>query len=289
MFKEFPISKILPSEFPKELLEIPGPPKELFIRGLMPPENFIRLAVVGSRKYTPYGKEATKKLIEGLRGYPVAIVSGLALGIDSIAHDSALSAGLPTIAIPGSGLDEEVIYPRNNLSLAKKILENNGCLISELSPNEKAAPWTFPQRNRIMAGLSKAILVIEAEKISGTLITARLGTEYNKDILTVPGSIFQSSSEGPHLLLKLGATPIRESGDILEALGLEARKQGETKNLFKECSVEELLIIEKLNTPKSRDELKEETALDISKINTLLTLLEIKGVIKEAQGKIFIV
>lgn len=288
MLKDFPISKLSPSAFPKELLEIPEPPKELFVRGEIPSPEFLRLAVVGSRKYTPYGKEVTKKLIEGLRGYPVAIVSGLALGIDSIAHEAALSAGLPTIAIPGSGLGESVIYPRNNLSLAKRILENGGCLISELAPEEKAAPWTFPQRNRIMAGLSKAILVIEAEKVSGTLITARLGTEYNKDIFTVPGSIFQSSSEGPHLLLKLGATPIRESNDILESLGIEIEKKGETKNLFKECSGEELLIINELTVPKSRDELKETLELNISQINTTLTLLEIKGIIKEVGGKIFL-
>ncbi len=288
MLKEFPISKILPSSFPKELLEIPTPPKELFVRGEIPSPEFLRLAVVGSRKYTPYGKEVTKKLIEGLRGYPVAIVSGLALGIDGVAHEAALSAGLPTIAIPGSGLNEDVLYPRNNLPLAKRILENGGCLISELAPEEKAAPWTFPLRNRIMAGLSKAILVIEAEKVSGTLITARLGTEYNKDILTVPGSIFQSSSEGPHLLLKLGATPIRESSDILEALGIEIEKKGETKNLFKECSPEELLIINELTVPKSRDDLKEVLNLNISQINTTLTLLEIKGIIKEVGGKIFL-
>src|SRR3989344_4788228 len=190
MLDDYPISELAKESWPKELLEIPQPPETLYIRGKLPAPEFVRLCVVGSRKYTPYGREACEKLIGELRGHPVCIVSGLALGIDRIAHEAALKAGLPTIAVPGSGLDIEVIYPKSNLGLAKDILKHGGCLLSELPPKEKATTWTFPQRNRIMAGLSRAVLIIEAEQKSGTLITSRLATEYNRDVLTVPGSIF---------------------------------------------------------------------------------------------------
>src|SRR3989344_5297892 len=158
------IKKLTSGNFPPQLLEIPQPPKELFI--------------VGSRKYTTYGKEACEKLIEGLRGYPIVIVSGLALGIDSIAHKKALDVGLTTIAFPGSGLDPKVLYPATNAHLAERIVEAGGAVISEFEPDFRATPWSFPQRNRLMAGISDAVLVIEAEQKSGTLITSRLATEY---------------------------------------------------------------------------------------------------------------
>ncbi len=274
-------------KIPNDLLEIPDAPEKLFIRGTLPDESLIRLAVVGSRKYTPYGKEACKKLISGLRGYPVAIVSGLALGIDSIAHEVALENNIKTIAIPGSGLGEKVISPQTHLQLAKRILDADGCLISEYDRDQIAAPWTFPQRNRIMAGISKAVLVIEAEKKSGTMITARLATEYNRDVLAVPGSIFSSSSEGTHLLIRLGATPISSSEDILEALGLK-NIPNEAKN-YEDCSTEELEIIKFISSPKSREEICDSLNTSAQKLGSLLTILELKGIIKESIGKIYLV
>ncbi len=284
MLEKYPIRTL--DKIPKVLEEIPDAPKQLFIRGTLPDESFIRLAVVGSRKYTPYGKEAVKKLISGLRGYPVTIVSGLALGIDSIAHEEALANNIKTIAIPGSGLGERAISPQSHLQLAKRILDADGCLLSEYDRDQLAAPWTFPQRNRIMAGISKAVLVIEAEKKSGTMITARLATEYNRDVLAVPGSIFSSSSEGIHLLIRLGATPISSSEDILEALGL-ATIPNEAKN-YEDCSAEEVELIKFISSPKSREEICDSLNTSAQKLGSLLTILELKGIIKESMGKIYL-
>jgi DNA processing protein len=197
------IQKIMPEDFPSALHEIPQPPTELYLRGTLPdPTQFYYLAVVGSRKYTQYGREATERIIAGLKGYPICIVSGLAMGIDGIAHRSALDAGLPTVAVPGSGLDPSVIYPRVHANLAREILENNGALLSEYEPTLRAAPWTFPQRNRIMAGLCQGVLIVEAEEQSGTLITARLALDYNRNVFTVPGSIFSATSKGTNKLIK---------------------------------------------------------------------------------------
>ena len=177
------IRTIKTAEFPESLKEIPQVPEKLYIVGTLPdPHAYYYLSVVGSRKYTSYGREAAERIIKGLAGYPIVIVSGLATGIDGIAHRAALDAGLLTVAFPGSGLDASVLYPRTNLALAKEIVEAGGALVSEFEPNFRAAPWTFPQRNRLMAGISQGTLVIEAEERSGTLITARLAVEYNKNV-----------------------------------------------------------------------------------------------------------
>ena len=286
MLSDFPIRKLNLDEIPPELLEIPEAPKELYIRGNLPQREVVFLSVVGSRKYTPYGKEACRKLIEGLQGYNICIVSGLALGIDTIAHEAALSAGIKTVAIPGSGLSESVLYPKTNISLAKRILEAGGALLSELREDESAAPWTFPRRNRIMAGLSKAILVIEAEKISGTLITARLATEYNRDVLAVPGSIFSSTSEGPLGLIRLGATPISSSEDILDALQIVPTQK--TDRNLEILSEEERKIVTALTSPLGREELLEALGTDVQTLGINLTLLEIKNIIQEVGGKIYL-
>ena len=238
MDEDFPIRELKKKEFPAQLLEIPQPPEKLFIRGELPGPDTKLLCVVGSRRYTNYGKEACEKLIAGLRGYDVAIVSGLAIGIDGIAHQTAMNTGLRTIAVPGSGLGVEALHPQAHIGLAKKILDNGGCMLSEYESNFKATRWSFPQRNRIMAGLSCAVLIIEAETKSGTLITSRLATEYNKDVLTVPGNIFSKTSEGPHMLIRLGATPITKPEELLEALGFK-NKNETPRNLeleYNECS-----------------------------------------------------
>jgi DNA processing protein len=143
-----------------------------------------------------------------LAGYPIGIVSGLALGIDAFAHEAALRAGLYTLAVPGSGLGDQVLYPASNRRLADRIVDGGGGLLSELSPDTRAALWTFPQRNRLMAGMCAATLLIEAGEKSGTLITARMAVDYNRELLVVPGSIFSPTSRGCHQFLKLGATPV---------------------------------------------------------------------------------
>jgi DNA processing protein len=278
------IKKLSIEEIPESLMEIPQPPEQMYLVGNMPTEGNRLLAVVGSRKYSNYGKEVCEKLIEGLAGQPVTILSGLALGIDSIAHRSALANNIQTIAIPGSGLDESVLYPTSHLNLAKEIVERGGGLLSEFDPKFRATPYSFPQRNRIMAGLAHAVLVIEAEKKSGTLITSRLATDYNKDVLAVPGNIFSKTSEGPHMLIRLGATPITCVNDLLEALHLEPEQQ---KLNFEECTPDELKILNLLDSPISRDELFSKIEMPIQELNSILMMLEIKGFIKENQGMIF--
>ncbi len=281
------VYKLKFEQFPKPLLEIPQPPKTLYIRGKLPDSNLIYLAVVGSRKYTSYGKDICEKLIKGLKGYPIVIVSGLALGIDSIAHRAALDNGLITISFPGSGLDNNVLHPHTNIRLAQEIIDKGGCLISELDPSWKATLYSFPQRNRLMAGISKAVLIIEAEEKSGTLITARMALDYNRDVLAVPGSAFSSNSNGTNSLIKQGATPITKSEDILEALGFEIKKLTQTdKEKYADCGKDEMKIIELLREPMERNDLIRELGMNIGTANALLSIMEIKELIKEELGEI---
>lgn len=283
----YKIQKLPRKDWPPLLEEINQLPEKLFYVGKISDWSNKLLCVVGARKNTSYGKEAVETLIEGLRGQPITVVSGLALGIDSIAHRAALKNNLPTIAVPGSGLHPEVLHPQSHLKLSEEIVEKGGMLMNEFEPEFKATQWSFPQRNRIMAGMSHATLVIEAEKKSGTLITARLATEYNRDVLALPGSIFNTTSEGPHMLIRLGATPIRDSDDILEALHLEA--SGENKNnedKYYDCSEKEMLIVKLLVEPLPRDEILRQTGLPVGETQTLLSLLELKGLIKETLGEI---
>ncbi|MFZ2522438.1 MAG: DNA-processing protein DprA [Minisyncoccia bacterium] len=280
------IIKNLPREdFPPLLLQINDPPKSLRIVGELPKTEKY-LAVVGSRKYSEYGKNVCEKLIEGLSGYSITIVSGLALGIDSIGHRSAIRAGLPTIAIPGSGLAEEVLYPHSHKNLAKEIVEKGGCLLSEFPDTYPSLPKNFPERNRIIAGMSHATLVIEAELQSGTLITSKLATEYNRDVFTVPNSIFSKTSEGPHMLLRLGATPITQSADIVSALGLTPHDNLFQKRDYKNCSSDEHEVISLLSEPFSRDEIIRKLEKPVYVTQTILATMEIKGLIEETMGEI---
>lgn len=281
------IYKLKPEQFPKALLEIPQPPKDLYIRGLLPKENeYIFLAVVGSRDYTNYGRDICEKLIKGLSGYPIVIVSGLATGIDTIAHRSALANGLITIAMPGSGLDPKVLYPKTNIHLAEEIIENGGCLLAEFPPKMGAELYTFPQRNRLMAGLSKAVLVIEAAEKSGTLITARMALDYNRDVLVVPGSVFSDVSKGTNKLIRQGATPITNSEELLEALGFEIEKSKDDKDKYLDCGPDELKILKLLAEPMERNELIRESGMDTKDANALLSIMELKDLIREDLGEI---
>jgi len=272
-------------DFPELLREITDPPQKLFIRGELPDPEAKYLCVVGSRRYSSYGKDACEHLISSLRGHNIVIVSGLAIGIDAIAHRAALKAGLLTIAIPGSGLAWEVLYPRAHISLARQILEAGGTLVSEFEENFKATPWSFPQRNRLMAGMSSAVLIVEAEEKSGTLITARLATDYNRDVCVVPGSIFSQNARGPNELLRHGATPITSSSDLLEALGLDEKDKSE-KDFLKNLSPDERQVVEILREPLQRDELIQKLRLPTNKVNILLSTMEIKGIVTEQLGLI---
>jgi DNA processing protein len=281
------IKKLPKAKFPKALLEIPQPPEELWTIGEMPDEDLIYLCVVGSRRYTSYGRDACEKIIAGLKGYPIVIVSGLAMGIDAIAHKKALAVGLKTLVFPGSGLSSEAMYPKTNIKLAQEIQESGGCLISEFEPDFKATLWSFARRNRLMAGISKATLIIEAEERSGTLITARLTTEYNRDLLVVPGSIFSPNSKGTNKLLHQGATPVTCAEDVLEALGFELPKDKEKqKKLFSDLSPEEKVVVGLLREPVPRDDLIRAMKLPVPTSNAILSVMEIKGLIKEEIGEI---
>jgi len=243
------------------------------------------ITVVGSRKYSSYGKYACEMLIRGLRDYPVTIVSGLAIGIDAIAHHAALENNLPTIAFPGSGLNEKVIYPAQHKKLAEKILKNGGALMSEFSHGTIGAPWTFPQRNRLEAGIAHMTIVIEAEEQSGTLITSRLATEYNKTVGAVPGPINSPTSVGANWLLKLGAVPITEPSDILRELGFAEKGQLPFLSSIILNDIE-TRIINALTSPQSKETLLETLSLDPIAAGIAFSTLEIKGAIRETYGRI---
>jgi len=282
------IKKLPKENFPEALLEIPQPPENLWIIGELPTdEDLIYLSVVGSRKHTSYGKEICEKIIAGLKGYPIVIVSGFAMGIDTIAHKKAMQVGLKTMVFPGSGLSNEAMYPKTNIKLIREVVENGGCLISEFEPDFKATQWSFPMRNRLMAGISRAVLIIEAEERSGTLITARLATEYNRDVLAVPGSVFSSNSKGTNRLIRQGAMPVTSSEDVLEALGFEKEVEEEKQaRLFEDISPEEKKVIALLREPIPRDDLMRAMKMPIPSANSLLSVMEIKGLIKEEYGEI---
>ncbi len=214
----YSIYTIFPEQYPELLQQISSKPKHLDVIGILPDDSYTFLCVIGSRTPSPYGIEACRKIILELQGQRVVIISGLAIGIDSIAHEAALDAGLITVAFPGSGLLPEVLYPASRRGLAERIVESGGALISSFKPDQTGAPWTFPVRNRWMAGMSHAVLIIEGREGSGTMGTATYATELNRDVLIVPGSLFSDLSHGPLLLMKEGATPVTSGSEVMSEL-----------------------------------------------------------------------
>ena len=279
----FPICDLSAAEFPVGLREIPQPPQALNYRGILPPKDLTLLSIVGPRKYTSYGKQVINELVDGLKGQPIGIVSGLALGIDSLAHEAALKNGLYTLAIPGGGLSDARIYPRRHKPLAERILAAGGGLLSEFDPDFQATRWSFVQRNRLVAGISRATLLVEAAEKSGTLVTARLTADYSRDLLVVPGNIFSNNSRGVHQFLKLGAIPITGPEDLLDALDLEQTTNTPTQASLS-LSPTELKIIETLTEPTHRDELIRTCGLGAAKAAETLTLLELQGHIASEQN-----
>lgn len=280
----YPVEQLERGDFPPLLQEIPDAPSLLYMRGHLPGAQYTPLCVVGSRALSGYGRRVCSSLIAGLAGSPVAIISGMALGADSAAHIAALDTGLPTVAVLPSSVDDKSIYPSSNKPLAKRILDSGGALISEYEPSFTAMTHSFPARNRIMAGMSLATLVIEAGEKSGTLITVRLALDYNREVLAVPHEILREGGKGTNTILRQGATLVRDSSDILEALGL-ARKL-EQKILPTDLSVNELAIYEALSEALLRDELVVATDLSVQEVNVALSSLLIRGLILERLGKI---
>lgn len=274
------------------LLELHDIPEKIYIDGNLPEisiDEYGRanpriLTIVGSRKHTTYATDVIENLLRNLSGSPVIIISGLAIGVDCMSHKFALKNNLKTIAVPGSGLDKKVLYPKINLNLAQEILENDGALLSEFEPLTEPAPWTFPARNRIMAALSDAVLIIEAEEKSGTLITARMALELGRDIGAIPGNIFSKTSEGTNMLIKEGAYPIRNIKDLNDLLHISVE---EKENLTDENLTElEKIIIDLLNEPKEKDALLIESKLSPTDFLITLSSLEIKGKIQDTFGEI---
>lgn len=271
--------------YPRLLGEIHDPPATLYVRGAWPLSERPWLAVVGTRKPSMYGRRATSDLIEPAARAGIGIVSGMAFGIDTAAHLSAIRIGAPTVAVLGAGVDDESLYPRGNAELAKQILDHGGTLLSELPPGTKVHPFHFPVRNRIIAGLCKATLIIEATIKSGTLITARLALEENREVLAVPGPITSLASEGPNNLIKMGARPITSVADLLAVYDLQTPESA----AIQAGSAEEAAILAILTRePKHVDDLVTESSLPTPVVLRTLTLMEMKGSAIHAGGQHYV-
>lgn len=267
--------------YPKLLKQIYDPPFLLYYRGQLKALDGFLLAVVGTRKYSAYGRRVAEKLVSELALNNLTIVSGLALGIDALAHEAAIAAGGQTIAVLGSGLDRQNIYPWQNRYLADKIQASGGLILSEYPPGTLPLKHHFPQRNRVISGISSATLVIEASEKSGALITAFHALEQNREVFAVPGSIYSDSSEGTNRLIALGAKLVTKAKDIIENLNLtQAAVYLENKKIIPETAEEELILAQLSHEPLHIDELKQLTKLDASVINSTLTLMEMKGLVK---------
>lgn len=264
--------------FPDTLREIPTPPQQLFVAGTPLKElmNRPRVAIVGSRKVSNYGREVTSRLARELAARGVVIVSGLALGVDALAHRAALEAGGTTVAVLPSPIQN--IYPSSHMQLARQILERSGTLVSEYSEGANTLKINFIARNRIVAGLSDAVLITEAAEKSGTLHTARFALEQGRDVLAVPGNITSLTSVGTNNLIKTGAAPITSHTDVLHALGL---KEDTSSTARRGSTAEEQAILDLLiRGLRDSDVLHAASGLDVTLFNQTLTMLEITGQIR---------
>jgi DNA processing protein len=278
-------------EYPALLREIPDPPPFLYVRGRLPATRR-SISIVGSRNATRYGINMARRLGRDLSGLGWNVVSGMALGIDTAAHEGALAGGGPTIAVLGSGLER--IYPRQNMRLAHQIAEN-GALISELPLTAEPDPYHFPARNRIISGMSLGTLVVEAARQSGSLITARLAAEQNREVFAVPGSVQSFKSSGTHLLIKQGAKLVEQTRDIIEELSPMLQdpaappKPAETdRDPLPDLPPDELRVAAALDAyPVHIDDLSRQLAVPVAAISGLLLSLEIKGVARQLPGKFF--
>ena len=280
----FPIIELRKEDtaWPKLLSQIHGAPKQLYCQGNISLLNSNCLAVVGTRKLTAYGREAAETLTRDLLTHGLTIVSGLALGIDSIAHQTTVENGGRTIAVLGSGLDRKVIYPENNIGLADKILKHDGLLISEYPPDTKAELWTFPQRNRIISGLSMGVLVIEADVESGALITAKCALDQNRDVFAVPGSILSPKSVGPNTLIQSGAKLVMSAYDIISEYHENLKLFPDKKKKILTGNPTEEKIIDLLDEHGVMfvDDIIRKSDTEASAISVSLSMLEIRNVVK---------
>jgi len=267
-------------DYPALLREIYDPPHLLYCRGNMKKDEF-SLAVVGTRKFTNYGQQVTETIVRDLAKNNFTITSGLALGIDTLAHNATLSEAGRTIAVLGTGLDKSSLYPSSNRYLVDKITAGGGAVISEFPLGTPPLRHNFPQRNRIISGLALGTIVIEAGEKSGALITARYALEQNREVFSVPGNIYSLVSVGPNNLIKQGARPVTTAAEIIEALNLNAiNTYIENKKIMPESPEEEMILSNITHEPRHIDELIRLTGLDTSQINSTLIIMEMKGMIK---------
>ncbi|MEI7452311.1 MAG: DNA-processing protein DprA [Candidatus Falkowbacteria bacterium] len=274
---------ILDEDYPPLLFEIYGPPPLLYYRGTLECKGYFPLAVIGARKYSPYGERVVNEIIPSLINNKFCIISGLARGIDSLVHRATLLAEGKTWAVLGSGLDWKSIYPPENITLAREIINSDGAVFSEFPLGTAPLPINFPLRNRIVAGMSKGTLVIEARQKSGALITATYALEQNREVLAVPGNIFLETSAGPNDLIKSGAKVVTSANDILELFAFVA---GPEKNVARTRvkpeldEMEEKIYVVLSDLPMHINEIAQATKLDTKNINSTLSMLELRGIIK---------
>lgn len=271
------------AEYPKTLRDMPFAPFGIYAIGSLR-YSHPAVAIVGTRKATPQGKELARQFAKKLSEADIPIISGLAMGIDEAAHKGALESNGKTIAVLGTPLSQ--IYPRQNKKLAENILENNGAIVSEFPIGQEYHPQNFLIRNRIISGLADAVLIIEAPEKSGALATAKFALDQGKDIFVVPGNIFSPNYKGSNNLIKAGAMPVTGPEDILECFGINSK----APEIASAAGSEESLIVNALKSHGElvADQLSKMTSLDASRLNKNLAILTIKGIIKENNGKYFL-
>jgi DNA processing protein len=283
------IITIKDKKYPKLLKEIYNPPALLYIRGKFTKADELAVGVVGTRKPADYGKQITPDIVKELSQNKITVVSGLALGIDSLAHLSALSEKGRTVAVLGSGLDKQSIYPYANRKLAEQI-EENGAVIAEYPCGTLPLKQHFPARNRIISGLSLGTLIVEAPENSGALITARYALEQNRDVFAVPGNIYNRNSAGPNNLIKMGAKLVSSAQDILDELNLNlATSFTQTKEIVPDSKEEEILLKFLSKEPIHIDKLVHQSKLDTATVGSTLTLMEMKGKVRNLGGTNYVI
>ena len=273
-------------DYPSALREIFDPPPLLYLKGTLEPVDAWAVAVVGTRRATPYGRQVAERFVADLARAGVTVVSGLAKGIDTFAHRAAIEARGRTIAVLGNGLD--TVYPRENAPLAEAVTRN-GCLLTEFPLGTRPDAPNFPRRNRIISGLSMGTLLVEAGIGSGSLITADFALEQGRDVFAVPGSVFSAASVGCHQLIRDGARPVTAAQDILEELNLNsAVQQQEVQRAVPGDPVEVALMAHLSTEPRHIDELSRAADIPIATVSSTLTLLELKGLVRHLGGNQFV-
>ena len=271
-------------DYPAYLREIPQPPPLLYLRGQLKEIDRFAVALVGTRRLTQYGRQVTRDLVGGLVRNGVTVVSGLARGIDGVAHKTALELGGRTIAVLGSGLDR--IYPAEHRTLANQIVaQEQGVVISEYGLGVKPEAKNFPPRNRIISGLSLGVIVVEAGERSGALITTDFALEQNREVFAVPGNITSPASKGPNRLIQQGAKLVTHVDDVLEELNLAMVFEKTAVQLALPETAEEAALLSTLSAqPVHIDELSRATGLPTQTVSSTLTMMELKGIVQQVGG-----